>query len=212
VTLSDEEQKERHKLQERERRKRPEVKAKSRKYLAIPEVKAKAQARRKSPHYKAVAKKNRAKPENMAKARAQQVTPESKGKRKKRQQTPKYIAKATVRRAKPENMASEKKLNQSPAYRARAKKLYDVSVRGAKIIIARGKRECACCGNKNFRWLQIDHIIPQRKRSTGGDDNTQLVRQIMKGKRSPSEFQLLCANCNFAKKDLKACPIKHWLD
>jgi len=42
LVLSNEERKERHKIQERERRKRPEVKAKSRKYLAIPEVSAKA--------------------------------------------------------------------------------------------------------------------------------------------------------------------------
>jgi len=168
--------------------------------------------RRKTPHYKAVAKKNRAKPEVRAKERKRDLTPKARAKRKKRQQTPKYIVKATVRRAKPENMASEKKRNSSTAYRVRAKKLYSRSVKGAKIIIARGKRECACCGNKNFKWLQIDHIIPQRRRSTGGDDNTQLVRQIMKGKRPPSEFQLLCANCNFAKKDLKACPIDHSLD
>jgi len=117
-----------------------------------------------------------------------------------------------VRRTKPENMASEKKRNSSAKYRIRAKKLYSRSVKGAKIIIGRGKRECACCGNKNFKWLQIDHIIPQRKRSTGGDDNTQLARQIVKGARSPSDYQLLCANCNFAKKDLKACPIDHSSD
>lgn len=109
-------------------------------------------------------------------------------------------------------MAEEKKLNQSPAYRTRSKKLYSTSVKGAKIIIGRGKRECACCGNKNFKWLQIDHIIPLRSRSRGGDDITKLVREIMKGKRSPSEFQLLCANCNFAKRDHKACPIHHELD
>lgn len=212
MVLSDEERRERHRVREKERRKRPEVKAQVRKYQAISEVKAKVQARRKTPHYKAVAKKRRAKPENLAKERAQQVTPESKTKRRKRQQTPKYIVKAKTRRTKPENKASEKKRNTSPKYRARAKKLYSRSVKGTKIIIARGKRECACCGNKNFKWLQIDHIIPQRRISTGGDDNTQLVRQIMKGKRSPSEFQLLCANCNFAKKDLKACPIDHSLD
>jgi len=80
----------------------------------------------------------------------------------------------------------------------------------SKSIIARGKRECACCGNKNFKWLQIDHIIPQRTKSR--DDVAKLTREIVLGKRSDSEFQLLCANCNFAKKDLKACPIDHSLD
>ncbi len=109
-------------------------------------------------------------------------------------------------------MASEKKRNTSTAYRVRSKKLYSRSVKGAKIIIGRGKRECACCGNKNFKWLQIDHIIPQRRRSKGRDDGEKLARQIVQGKRSGSEFQLLCANCNFAKKDLKSCPIDHSRD
>jgi len=64
---------------------------------------------------------------------------------------------------------------------------------------------------KNFKWLQIDHIVPQRK-SKSRDDVAKLARQVVQGKRSDSEYQLLCANCNFAKRDLKACPIDHSLD
>jgi len=65
--------------------------------------------------------------------------------------------------------------------------------------------------NAYVQWLQIDHIIPQQTRSHGVDDITKIVRQIMKGECSSSEFQL-CANCNFAKRDLKSCLIVHSLD
>ena len=74
------------------------------------------------------------------------------------------------------------------------------------------EKECACCGNKNFKWLQIDHIIPQRSRTKGKENLTKLRREIVQGKRSSDEYQLLCANCNFAKKDLKKCPIDHSID
>ena len=88
----------------------------------------------------------------------------------------------------------------------------------AKILISKGLQVCACCGNSNKIWLQIDHVIPPTKdekwkngRSKRTDTRT-MARQIALGKLPASDYQLLCANCNFAKDDLKKCPIDHSLD
>lgn len=89
-------------------------------------------------------------------------------------------------------------------------------VKDAKIKIARGTLECACCGNKNFEWLQIDHKIALKAnrgiRSKIGESTQKLTREIIQGKRSAINYQLLCANCNFAKSALDKCPIDHSLD
>lgn len=69
---------------------------------------------------------------------------------------------------------------------------------------------CVCCGNKNSKWLQVDHIIPVKGEKRLALDD--LSRRIILGSLFPKEFQILCANCNFAKKDLEKCPIDHTLD
>jgi hypothetical protein len=84
-------------------------------------------------------------------------------------------------------------------------------VKPAKIIIAKGNLACICCGNKNVDWLQIDHIIPVKGKRKGSHTST-IARKIISEELSSDEFQLLCANCNFAKKDLEKCPIDHSLD
>jgi len=99
----------------------------------------------------------------------------------------------------------------TPEYRAKVKKLHDGILLKAKTIIARGKKECVCCGNKNFKFLQIDHVIPIRG-IKNREDRLSFLRDIVNGKRDSSAYQLLCANCNSAKSDLKGCPIDHSLD
>lgn len=80
-------------------------------------------------------------------------------------------------------------------------------------IISQGNLMCACCGNKNSKWLQIDHIVPlKRKRRGGFNERAKLTREIVQHKISPKDYQLLCANCNFAKNTLDKCPIDHSLD
>jgi len=146
-------------------------------------------------------------------------------KRKEYNASPKRQAKGRERYAKPETKEVQKKYRASLQGKAKMKEYYTSDKvktkkidnyakfdKKAKIIIGRGNLECACCGNKNFKWLQIDHIIPQRRRTKGVDNVSKLRREIAQGIRPDSEFQLLCANCNFAKKDHKACPIDHSLD
>jgi len=84
-------------------------------------------------------------------------------------------------------------------------------VKDAKRIISKGSLSCACCGNKNVDWLQIDHIIPVKGKRKGKSSST-LTRQIIQGEIPIDGFQLLCANCNYAKSDLEKCPIDHSLD
>lgn len=63
-------------------------------------------------------------------------------------------------------------------------------VKDAKIRIFRGKLACTCCGNKNFEWLQIDHVIPMKSsnkdRSKKGESIAKISREIIQGKRSDS--------------------------
>ncbi len=83
-------------------------------------------------------------------------------------------------------------------------------VKQAKEIVARGNYICVCCGNKNMEWLQIDHIKP-----INGGKRLGLAKEsrlIVSEKLDIKNYQLLCSNCNFAKKNLKKCPINHSLD
>lgn len=61
---------------------------------------------------------------------------------------------------------------------------------------------CAVCGfDTNLDALQIDHIYGggnvERKR---GIHSRQVYRDILVGKRSKRDFQVLCANCNTIKR------------
>jgi len=138
------------------------------------------------------------------------ASPKRKAKMRERYARPETKAKIEKYRASPQGKAKMKERYTSPKVKRKKRESNYIFSKNAKIIIARGKRECACCGNKNFKWLQIDHVVPQRTKSK--ENTTKLRREIVQGKRSDSEYQLLCANCNFAKKDLKACPINHSFD
>ena len=66
---------------------------------------------------------------------------------------------------------------------------------------------CACpgCGVSEPLFLSLDHIHgqPQRKKRGG-------YQALLDAKRSgwdKSRFQIMCMNCNFAKKDRGYCPV-----
>ena len=197
MVISDEERKARKKVS-------------NKKYNASP--KGKASLRRAKPKNKVRMKGYNKKPEVITRRKKYNASPKRKAKMKERWEKPETKATIQKYRSTTQGKAKMKEYYTSPKVKTRKKASYSRFSRGAKIIIARGKRECACCGNKNFKWLQIDHIIPQRSRSKSKDNLSKLLREIVQGKRSDSEYQLLCANCNFAKKDLKSCPIDHSLD
>jgi hypothetical protein len=109
-----------------------------------------------------------------------------------------------------DNFCKECRVTRTNSERSRYADSYRF-VEEAKKIIAKDDLKCACCGNKNFKWLQIDHIKPVKGKRTG-QRTAMLSRKIALGMLPSDEFQLLCANCNFAKADLESCPIDHSLD
>lgn len=70
-----------------------------------------------------------------------------------------------------------------------------------------GVPQCMCCGEKEFQFLSIDHIVPIRRKrenrssSTGDKLYLWLIRNGY-----PKGFQTLCMNCNWAKGFYGRCP------
>lgn len=76
----------------------------------------------------------------------------------------------------------------------------------AQVFEAYGGLRCACCGETQFEFLQLDHIngggAEHRKSGLMGSPlYTKLRREGF-----PPGYQVLCANCNFAKGHLGYCP------
>jgi len=71
----------------------------------------------------------------------------------------------------------------------------------------KGSPECNCCGEKEVKFLSIDHLNGggrmQRLRIGGGGDH--MYRWLIKN-NFPSGFQVLCHNCNQAKGSYGVCP------
>jgi hypothetical protein len=65
------------------------------------------------------------------------------------------------------------------------------------IIKHHGKRDyhCFCCGEKEFYYLEIDHIYNDgyKDRARGRSISVNLIKE------NPERFQLLCSNCNKRK-------------
>jgi len=65
---------------------------------------------------------------------------------------------------------------------------------------------CLCCYEKQIKFLSIDHI------NGGGKNHRQEVtgrafyEWLVKKRKSPKQFQVLCYNCNMAKGFYKICP------
>ncbi len=190
--------------QERKARK----KVSNKKYNASP--KGKISRKKAKPKNKERMKEYNKKPEVITRRKKYNASSERKAKMKERWEKPETKATIQKYRSTPQGKAKMKEYRTSPKVKTKKRDSYSRFTKSAKIIIARGERECACCGNKNFKWLQIDHIVPPRSKSR--ENVTKLARQVVQGKRSDSEYQIFCSNCNFSKKDLKDCPIDHSLD
>lgn len=66
-----------------------------------------------------------------------------------------------------------------------------------------GKSKCACCGEENIEFLQLDHINndgAEHRKST-----SHLYSWIIKN-NFPEGFRILCANCNFSRGAYGYCP------
>ena len=67
--------------------------------------------------------------------------------------------------------------------------------------------KCACCGEKEIKFLTIDHI-----NNNGAKHRKELKKSgynfyyWLKRNKYPSEYQVLCFNCNIAKGLYGKCP------
>lgn len=73
--------------------------------------------------------------------------------------------------------------------------------------------KCACCGESDVRFLSIDHVnnngAEERRQSRSRFTGVGICRHIQRN-NYPTDYQLLCFNCNFAKGIYGTCP--HRLD
>lgn len=98
-----------------------------------------------------------------------------------------------------------------------------VKVRKKKeeVIKAYGGK-CACCGEDELVFLQIDHVNHDGKehraelRKNGGGQRSRIYQWLKKHKWPKKRFRLLCVNCNFATRLGQPCPYepiyKDWLE
>jgi len=71
-----------------------------------------------------------------------------------------------------------------------------------------GKLACLCCGVKGLVFLTIDHINGDGgiKRKTKEHKKGMMFYIWLRVHKYPKGFQVLCHNCNQAKKQLSKCP------
>lgn len=68
---------------------------------------------------------------------------------------------------------------------------------------SKGVRACACCGESSVEFLTLDHI------HGGGNRERKIVRHLdlwLINNDFPSGYQILCYNCNGAKRTNTDCP------
>lgn len=92
----------------------------------------------------------------------------------------------------------------------------EVRVKQQKALRVRVKTEvvngyggaCTCCGEDNLVFLTLDHINgdgAERRRQGEPKGGDALYRWAIKNK-FPDDLQVLCYNCNCAKRDGEVCP------
>lgn len=67
---------------------------------------------------------------------------------------------------------------------------------------------CACCGESNEAFLQIDHVNDDGAQHRAQYTSASQLYASIKRAGYPLEYQILCANCNMAKGRAGGCPHK----
>jgi glutaredoxin-related protein len=87
--------------------------------------------------------------------------------------------------------------------------------RDTKIMVlsaySKGTPKCACCGFSNLDGLALDHIEGRKKMGHSkefGSDELRMwaKREFKKTGKWSEKLQVLCHNCNGAKRELAVCP------
>jgi hypothetical protein len=74
----------------------------------------------------------------------------------------------------------------------------------SRVFSAYGAR-CVCCGETERAFLQVDHVRNNGAQERRANPNTTNARLAIRSGFS-SDYQVLCANCNWAKSVLGKCP------
>ncbi len=72
---------------------------------------------------------------------------------------------------------------------------------------------CACCGETEQEFLQLDHIhgggrahLRELIRNGKGGAGVTLYRAVRFEGYPKDKYRLLCSNCNFVRKNGRSCP------
>lgn len=95
--------------------------------------------------------------------------------------------------------------------RAKQKENYDKIRLEAISHYSKGTMKCACCKEAGIVFLSIDHIhgngaAERRKIDPEGKMGGNGFVYWLKKNKWPKGYQILCYNCNFAKRTNKKCP------
>jgi hypothetical protein len=97
------------------------------------------------------------------------------------------------------------------AYKVKARKQWRDSLRLETIKAYGG--QCTCCGETELCFLTIDHIEARgrqhRDKVLGKRKPSSAFYQWLKTSNWPGGYQVLCYNCNCAKRTSGSCPGKH---
>lgn len=104
-------------------------------------------------------------------------------------------------------------------YKAAGKtKYFDRGIRNANLrkrlkanrmgVLEHYGKQCACCGESKYEFLAIDHINndgAEQRRSMPNIRGSKFMRWLILN-NYPTNFQILCHNCNMAKGFYGQCP------
>jgi hypothetical protein len=74
------------------------------------------------------------------------------------------------------------------------------------VFAAYGGAKCACCGEAEIAFLQIDHVNGDGAEHRRVLKSSSKIYRWLKVNGFPPGFQVLCANCNHAKGRYGVCP------
>lgn len=74
----------------------------------------------------------------------------------------------------------------------------------AELVAGYGGK-CTCCGETSIEFLTLEHLNGGGRAHRAIKDSLAIFNEVIKS-NFPSEYTILCMNCNFAKRFGKECP------